>query len=141
MREIKFRGLNTKGEWVYGDLIKTSTSRVDGSVTCWIKPNDRLGLGAISTPTDNFIEVNPETVGQFTGAYDEQGEEIWEGDIYWNGEDDYWPCIVAYDGKNGCFTSKSVGGGHGDFSDLQYDNYVKVGNIHDNPELTEPAEC
>lgn len=157
MREIKYRGLNTKGEWVYGDLIKTSPSRADGSVTCWIKPNDRLGLGAISTPTDNFIEVEPETVGQFTGKYC-GGDEIYEGDVIEiRFFDDFSnDCVtVEYEEDDPSIYTAKVHwdcAGYWLFSEKDATwffpqslddcaNIKVIGNIYENPELLEPAEC
>lgn len=81
MREILFRGKRKdNGQWVYGSLLQSKPSS-DGIRMCWIKEPTCLMLGALSTPTDNFHEVHPETVGEYTNQKDIDGLEIFEGDI------------------------------------------------------------
>lgn len=76
--------------------------------------------------------TKPDAIMQFTGLYDKNGKEIYEGDIvihintggeheqvYWNKED-------------ACFACK--GGEHESWLDPGYE---VIGNIYENPELLE----
>ena len=134
MREIKFRGRKPNGEWVYGDLVTTET--IDGI------PTKKEILPFDSVIFDATEEVEEYTIGQFTGLYDENGEEIYEWDIverfqpmphYRNG--------VFYDGNAIYGVVRYIDAGFYILCENQayelsrnFDMWVQ-GNIHDNPEL------
>ncbi|MGB2063561.1 MAG: YopX family protein [Marinomonas gallaica] len=76
---------------------------------------------------------------QFTGKYSESGE-VWEGDIYWNGDEDFYPTVVEYDEKEAKFFLRMPDGLTDEFYALEYGNYKLVGNRHQNPELLEQEQ-
>lgn len=107
MRPIKFKAKRIdNGEWVEGDLVlnyihhKSRASIVNGGGCVW-------------------HEVDPQTVCQFTGLYDKDGKDIWEGDIL----------------TGGIYRQYHVRWGEDDMAGFNIGDLVRyfkvIGNIHD----------
>lgn len=118
MRTIKFRGKRIdNGEWVYGYLADED----------YINDIDSIDLSS--------IEVDRDTVGQFTGLFDKNGKEIYEGDILFIGVKEGARIYNKVGIKDGCFGY--VGENTGELMPFCHYNVTEkiVGNIYDNPEL------
>lgn len=133
MREIKFRGKQiVNGAWVYGNLLTNGKEAIIANYVVGIGV-----CGECASPSDEFDDVIPKTVGQYTGLKDKNGMEIYEGDIL---KDTHgWIYEVRWDIENGRFL-----GYHDKPRGDTYICYVgrepaatKIGNIHDSPELVE----
>lgn len=130
MREILFRGKRRdNGEWIEGDICHhdgivsyIGQSPMDGSMVCY--------------------ELDPYTVGQYTGLTDKNGKKIFEGDIVRCGTGRI--CKVTFFISPGFSGFDLVPVGNFDapppynwslFSDIEI-----IGNIHDNHELLKGAQ-
>jgi len=145
MREIKFRGKRIdNGEWIYGNLVK-----MHGNNTEWTTGIQVRFYGAIKYGS---VEVNPKTVGQFTGFKGKNGKEIYEGDIlrifeYYCEEEpelnEWKDKVVEWNECGGCL---SIEWDYGDYDitsigwafehfDNSGNEVEVIGNVHENPEL------
>lgn len=132
MREILFRGKRfMDGEWVDGSLFVDEKKDKHEILVGYV--NYRVGW-----------EVDPETIGQYTGLTDKNGTKIFEGDIV----------RICYEDSNGVkyCEIKEVFYDNEDcrWYPLSWDECCEqcdfcteitsieiIGNIHDNPELME----
>ena len=126
MREIKFRGYGkdvTGEHWIYGNLLDEKL----------------IGLVAIQDEKCHVWEVDPESVGQFTGLRDSDRREIYEGDIVKIKdliEDTPFGVVtmhndsarfIVLDSRRGCLVAPLT----------VANSFIIIGNVHDNPELLE----
>ena len=123
MREILFRGKRiANGEWVQGYICRYGWT---GKEKDYIIPDYASALYT--------AEIDPETVGQYTGLTDMNGRKIFEGDTVWNSYDeDYGK--VEWDNDMAkfiiTFPTFTV-----DFANVYGEELEIVGNVYDNPEL------
>lgn len=136
-REIKFRGKSIYDEeWLYGSLVKIEKDRY-----AVIPPLNDIEIGK----NIGMYEVCLETVGQFTGLFDKNGKEIYEGDII--SINSKYPKLVKYINDYACFCLANIEDLDEEM-DTGYWHQVSpgwwnsskreiqvIGNIYDNPEL------
>lgn len=129
-REILFRGKRVDGKgWEFGCLIESFGELFIGNT--------------VGNHPENWCQIIPETVGQFTGLTDKNGTKIFEGDRY---KTDSWP-KVEYTVKflNGSFCGGTEKNGYDplgfsidqDSETIELDYFASTveitSNIHDNP--------
>lgn len=123
--EIKFRAKNKIG-WIYGYL--SYANILNKKVMCIYDGNG-----------DCIVDID--TIGQFTGLHDKNGNDIYEGDIIQlQCKENKYNCLVNWNINlgawcisidNKCLGVKPLG------EWLREDSFIVIGNIFDNPELLE----
>src|SRR5690554_2023207 len=142
-REIKFRGKRiNNGQWVYGGYHKHTKRQVCPVGDDKLKDEDichvivQSGFADWNMPKPlEAIEVDPKTIGQFTGLKDKSGQEIYEGDVVKYGDTIH---EVVFEQRNntayfGLTYSPEETRSFGHYQDLQ--QIEIIGNIYENPEL------
>lgn len=133
MREILFRGKQEdNNEWIYGGALHQTDCYGDKVDKWFIIDGTHTNDYDIGEP----IRVIPETIGQYTGLTDKNGKKIFEGDIvhgYWNTKFLIFfdLCCLQFRAKLSDGTEKDIDY-YGDSKNLEV-----IGNIHDNPELSD----
>ena len=127
MREILFKAKRVdNGEWVEGDLIHSF---------------DEENRFAISNAS-GLYEVIPNTICQYTGLTDKNGNKIWENDVLnkvdtnalgWHRER---KCKVSFDELGYWLLTTEYGDGYW-IAEFDSEQLEGIGNIFDNPELLE----
>lgn len=133
-REIKFGGKSIYDvEWLYGSLIKIEEDRY-----AIIPDLNDIEIGN----SIGIYEVDPITIGQFTGLRDKNGIEIYEGDIIRWRRDGKLYLVKFYAGMFYASVEELNKGVYGGFplhvlTVSEEDEYKceVCGNIYDNSEL------
>lgn len=138
-REILFKAKRKdNGEWVEGYYVYCRKRHYILQVL-----NKAIGFDEREY---EWVEVDPDTICQYTGLTDKNGKKIWENDIlsihaysYDEPEDDYFG-VVTYCKKDACW-SLNNNEKYGEIICECFGSYtteiINHGNIFDNPELLE----
>lgn len=134
MREIKFRGKSKlTGKWVYGNY----------DFYIFIKTN--LLENIIENKNELPIPIDIKTLGEYTGLKDQNGKEIYEGDVVamqFQRACKRKKAVIKYIDKYAGFvlTETLKEKENTSLGDYQMENVEVIGNIYDNPELLEEGE-
>lgn len=149
MREILFKAKRKdNGKWVEGYYYKMSETTycfkedyerkpvsehhyiLQERMTDWGLPNQIVQ-----------IEIDSETLCQFTGLCDKNGKKIWENDILMAHLDESYPEDATYETVEwnvaGWVTHETDSTDRQCLDEFDLEHYEAIGNIFDNPELAQ----
>ena len=128
MREILFRGKRVdNGEWVCGDLVRHYENQRVFILTEQLAYTTTV-YGISRIVSERYFEVIPETIGQYTGIADTNGNKIFEGDVAVCQGGEYYHGTWEYESTEIVKDIRSMGF-------LEYcEKAIVIGNIHDKEE-------
>lgn len=145
MREILFRGKRIdNGEWVEGFYVGLRPNLQS------MKPESCHRIYGLNTM---YYEIDPETICQYTGLKDKNGNRIWENDVlkgftypfFCDGEFNYFAIVewaeeykyfFMYTMKNPTSIVRGISEGNSElFENFDSDDWEVIGNTFDNLEL------
>lgn len=129
MREILFRGKRIDNrEWAEGYLYGIGEKKY----ILYELPNSAPTIG---------IEVDPETICQYTGLTNKKGQKIWEGDVLEAHLDELYPENITRErvmwDQSGFVTSEPILVEKDYLDDFDLEHFAVIGNMFDNPNLME----
>lgn len=143
MREILFKAKQIDNdEWVEGSLVYDNEAERHYIVT---ERDLHWGMCYRGEFDGNFTAIKNETICQYTGLTDKNGNKIWENDIV-NGHEKrgaaFFQCVVKHNDRKARFDVEAMGCMF-PLCIEEYDedffmnglDYEVIGNIFDNPEL------
>ena len=141
MKEILFRAKQIDdGEWVEGYYAMMGKGNL---IRHYIVQNCAL-TGLFEDPEDNMyfndVEIDPETLCQYTGMVDRNGKRIWEDDIVKHEISDTLGTVKWYQEDYVGWCVDDVMIDEQQFTDEMWNECEVVGDIFDTPELLKGEE-
>lgn len=138
MREILFKAKRKdNGEWVEGSLMNLDVDSGYCYIVTSYKNASTLPINLLITGRMKLVD--PETLCQFTGRCDKNGNKIWENDIMMAHLDESYPEDTTYEtvewGVAGWVTHEANSVDRQYLDEFDTEHYEVVGNIFDNKDL------
>lgn len=130
MRKILFRAKRLKtNDWIYGYPLRFGFT---GKEKWFLLP----------TYASSFyeMEIDPSTIGEWTGLENEEGWRIFEGDIFVNNDEAYGKLYYQVVWDYSTWLLEPIGDDAPALGMTWAETQKIVGNIHDNPELLKGCE-
>lgn len=133
MRTLKFRAWDEGSKIMHYDFQFFTSGEEDNDWICFSSDKEkRITNNPIGIVFNNPYFRQQLNIMQFTGLLDKNGKEIYEGDIYHQGDRNITYTVVWHD--TGLIGKQN---GSSSYADIEYwlSNTEVIGNIYENPEL------